>query len=342
MAACIMSVLISPGATSAPPGWPCWTPKAAWCMSALRRTTTDRQPRCAPYTEGPCVVAIDAPLIVTNPTGNRPAEAALNSDFARFDAGAHPSNTGKPEFPTGLVARGSAGRLGLDLDPRPRAAAARDRGVPAPGDGGAVPAGSDAEVQEQARPHADAAARRSCCGSSGLLEGLADADPPLRLVRARRWPTWSARSSTATRKSDLRRAEDQVDAVVCAYVALFADARPERRHDVRRLRRPATSSRRRCRRASSRPSSRRPASRTRSATRCRSTPRGSPSCARPTEQYVALVTALLDDAGINYLSVTGRAKTVASFAAKAARTVDGAPRLRRPAERDHRPDRASA
>lgn len=41
-----------------------------------------------------------------------------------------------------------------------------------------------------------------------------------------------------------------------------------------------------------------------------------------TEGYVSLVTRLLDDAGINYLSVTGRAKSVASFAAKAARRVD--------------------
>ena len=44
-----------------------------------------------------------------------------------------------------------------------------------------------------------------------------------------------------------------------------------------------------------------------------------------TEEYVALVRGLLDDAGINYLSVAGRAKSVASFAAKAQRTVDGRP-----------------
>ena len=37
----------------------------------------------------------------------------------------------------------------------------------------------------------------------------------------------------------------------------------------------------------------------------------------------AQVTTLLDDAGINYLSVTARTKSVASFAAKADRTVDG-------------------
>ena len=42
-----------------------------------------------------------------------------------------------------------------------------------------------------------------------------------------------------------------------------------------------------------------------------------------TDRFVAMVTTLLDDAGINYLSVTGRTKSVASFAAKAERTVDG-------------------
>ena len=36
--------------------------------------------------------------------------------------------------------------------------------------------------------------------------------------------------SAAQRKSELRRAEDPVDAVVCAYVALFAQRRPDRRH----------------------------------------------------------------------------------------------------------------
>ena len=41
------------------------------------------------------------------------------------------------------------------------------------------------------------------------------------------------------------------------------------------------------------------------------------------EQFLGLVTGILDDAGINYLSVTGRTKTVASFAEKARRTRDG-------------------
>jgi ppGpp synthetase/RelA/SpoT-type nucleotidyltranferase len=41
--------------------------------------------------------------------------------------------------------------------------------------------------------------------------------------------------------------------------------------------------------------------------------------------FVELVTSILDDAGINYLTVTGRAKSVASFASKAARTAEGRP-----------------
>src|SRR4051812_44408120 len=40
-------------------------------------------------------------------------------------------------------------------------------------------------------------------------------------------------------------------------------------------------------------------------------------------EAVELVTQLLDEAGINYLTVSGRTKSVASFAEKAVRTVDG-------------------
>ena len=82
------------------------------------RTDEEILAALAPYVEGDCLVAIAAPLIVTNPKGTRPAEAALNRDFATFDAGAHPSNTGKPEFSG--TPRGAAlcQALGLDMNPR--------------------------------------------------------------------------------------------------------------------------------------------------------------------------------------------------------------------------------
>jgi ppGpp synthetase/RelA/SpoT-type nucleotidyltranferase len=48
-----------------------------------------------------------------------------------------------------------------------------------------------------------------------------------------------------------------------------------------------------------------------------------PALVVATDNYLRLVTALLDDAGINYLSITARTKSIESFAAKAERTVDG-------------------
>ena len=53
-----------------------------------------------------------------------------------------------------------------------------------------------------------------------LLEGLADSPGPLRLDAHAGWKALVVEIESASRKSDLRRAEDQVDAVVCAYVAM--------------------------------------------------------------------------------------------------------------------------
>ncbi len=50
-----------------------------------------------------------------------------------------------------------------------------------------------------------------------------------------------------------------------------------------------------------------------------------PDLQRASDAFVALVTSIIDDAGINYLSVTGRAKTVLSFAGKAHRLQERRP-----------------
>src|SRR5690606_25624083 len=50
-----------------------------------------------------------------------------------------------------------------------------------------------------------------------------------------------------------------------------------------------------------------------------------PSLVAPTQQALELVTSMLDEAGINYLSVSSRTKSVASFAAKAARVLEREP-----------------
>lgn len=42
--------------------------------------------------------AIDAPLIVTNPTGMRESEKLVGRAYGRYDASCHASNLGKPYF----------------------------------------------------------------------------------------------------------------------------------------------------------------------------------------------------------------------------------------------------
>src|SRR5690348_11113465 len=69
-----------------------------------------------PFVSGDCLVAIDAPLIVKNPEGYRPCERELNRDFQRFDAGARPAFTERPEFKHPRATR-IAHSLGLDVDP---------------------------------------------------------------------------------------------------------------------------------------------------------------------------------------------------------------------------------
>lgn len=179
-----------------------------------------------PYVGGECVVAIDAPLVVTNPSGNRPCEAALNRDFRRFDAGAHPANTGLPWFSGG----GRGGRLSaiLDLDLDPRSRAPR-RGMEVyPHAASVVLFGLPRTLKYKQKPGRELAGLRSeLLSLIGLIEGLQAATPSLDVTRSAQWADLKEAARTATRKSHLRRAEDPVDAVLCAYIARYAATRPE-------------------------------------------------------------------------------------------------------------------
>ncbi len=326
----------------------------------------------APYVAGACLVAVDAPLVVTNATGNRPGEAALNRDFARFDAGAHPSNTGKPEFADRPRGARLAERLGLDIDPGSRARRRAVEVYPHAATVALFRLGRTLKYKNKpGRPLTQL--RSELLELIRLLEGLASADPALHVADDPAWRSLVAQVEGAERKSELRVVEDQVDAVVCAYVALFAVRRPRQVTTYgdgvtgyiltptlpddhvptpRRRRPPVEPVRPR-----SSPPRRSSPSRPRSSPPRRSSPSPGrapspvepvetdpvrlavqrfatlqPDLRRATDRFVALVTTLLDDAGINYLSVNGRAKSVASFAAKADRTRDGLPLYADPLE----------
>ena len=178
-----------------------------------------------PYVRGDCLVAFDAPLVVTNPTGQRPAEAALNRDFRRFEAGAHPANTAKPEFADTPRAARLARALGLDMDPRSSAARRAIEVYPHPAT--VVLFRLERTLKYKAKPGRDLARLRSeLLLLMDGIEKLAHATMPLCVASHDGWAELRRQVVTAQRKSDLRRAEDPVDAVVCAYVALYAQRRP--------------------------------------------------------------------------------------------------------------------
>jgi predicted RNase H-like nuclease/ppGpp synthetase/RelA/SpoT-type nucleotidyltranferase len=250
------------------------------------------------------VVGAAAPLVVTNPTGSRVAEQLLNRDFRRFEAGAHPSNTGKPEFAHGTRGARVCKLLGLDMDPRSGRPRRALEVYPHPAT--VVLFGLPRTLK-----YKDKRGRTLDALRAELLTLMGHVERVVRTDRS--WRALRVAVETATRKSELGLVEDQVDAVVCAYVALFADRWPERvttygdlehgyivtptLHDAHGAIREAVEE---------------------YAAR-------QPALEDAAHAWIELVTSLLDEAGINYLSVTGRAKSVASFAAKAARTVDGTP-----------------
>jgi predicted RNase H-like nuclease/ppGpp synthetase/RelA/SpoT-type nucleotidyltranferase len=279
----------------------------------------------ADYVGGDCLVAIDAPLIVKNATGNRPAEADLNRDFARFEAGAHPANTGKPEF--SITPRGAqlAALLGLDLNPRSGRARRAIEVYPHPATVALFRLGRTLKYKD--KPGRDLETLRAeLLILIGRTEGLAAATPALLVDRPNsRWAQLVEAVENATRKSQLRVVEDQIDAVVCAYIGLFATREPAATttygdfetgyivtptlpDDLVPTRRAVATVE-----AVEDPVA--------AAVRVYTAQQGAVIDA--SARFIALVTAILDEAGINYLSVTGRTKTIASFAAKAARRADG-------------------
>jgi predicted RNase H-like nuclease/ppGpp synthetase/RelA/SpoT-type nucleotidyltranferase len=265
------------------------------------RTDDEIVAALAPYLEPPVLAGIDAPLVVTNARGSRPAEQELSRDFRRFEAGTHPANTGKPEFADGTRGARICERLGLvvhetGLEVYPHAASV-------------VLFGLDKTLKYKAKPGRDLPfLRGELLRLMGLVETVVQPDDSWRALR---------RSvEAATLKSELRVAEDQVDAVLCAYVALYADRWPEA---ITRYGAPDTG-------VIVTPSLTAGAGGStvdRTSAAVAAYAEQHPSLVQAAAAAVALVSSVLDEAGINYLTVDGRAKSVASFAEKANRSEGG-------------------
>jgi predicted RNase H-like nuclease len=159
------------------------------------------------------VVAVDAPLVIENITGQRPVEAALNRDFARFHAGCYPANLSLPfagyvrNFSAALVQAGfrhgastparSAGRFQIEIHPHAASITLfeLDRIIPYKRRKGRSRASCGAELSRL----------REC-----MLTCFPLLDPPLLLDLP-----------PVPDKGDLKPTEDRIDAVLCAYIAVY-------------------------------------------------------------------------------------------------------------------------
>jgi predicted RNase H-like nuclease len=175
-----------------------------------------------PYVSNDCLVAIDAPLIVRNPTGCRPCEAALNRDFQAFEAGAHPANTANPALRNPRGAR-IATALTLDMDPGSDSTRRAIEVYPHP----AIIALFGLEKTLKYKKGSFEVRQHELLQLMTLIEGLDKATPRLRVNHNVSWVELRRRIAAATRPVQLDRDEDPVDAVVCAYVALYLYQRPE-------------------------------------------------------------------------------------------------------------------
>ncbi len=191
--------------------------------STRLRSLNDIAAWIQPYLDGDVLVAIDAPLIVRNPTGRRDCEALLGRCFARHEAGAHPANLSRPHFADGGRGAALVKQLGLTTDPHflPRQSVRRALEV-YPHTALVALFGLDRSLKYKAKTGRTTASRQAVFASAvALLESLATRKPALDLSGSPPWQALRTEISTATTGSALDAAEDEFDAYICAYIAHY-------------------------------------------------------------------------------------------------------------------------
>ena len=178
----------------------------------------------APRSE-PALLLIDAPVVCPNATGSRPVDRESHRVFGRQHAGCHPSNQRLCGRPLRLVTRLKALGIGIGwetgdpgrqmVEVYPHAASVVLFGLP------------KTLKYKQKSGREVGTLQSELLTLMGLVESLNHATPALHVGDCAGWAELSRAAQAATRKSQLRRVEDPVDAVVCAYIARYAAMRPD-------------------------------------------------------------------------------------------------------------------
>lgn len=172
----------------------------------------------AEHAGGEVVAAIDAPVIVPNATGRRDCEALVSREFGRYNAGAYPSNRSQPYFDPPR-AQTLAERFGWTTDPAVAPFAGSSVAIEVyPHPAMVILFGLGTVLPYKAKPGRDVDSLLAAFAV--LLDHLElVCEEPLRLSESARWAVLRRVAATATRKSQLKRIEDEIDAILCAYLA---------------------------------------------------------------------------------------------------------------------------
>lgn len=157
---------------------------------------------------GNAVVAVDAPLLIRNQGGIRDAERELNQEFRRFHAGCHAANLGRPFAGNVLSFSRQLAALGF-------------------AHGDAMAARSQGRFQIEVHPHAATVnlfdLTRIVKYKRGRRAARAQELRRLRALMLSRLPLLDPalplRLPSVPKTGNLKPVEDQIDAVLCAYIA---------------------------------------------------------------------------------------------------------------------------
>ncbi|RYV52960.1 DUF429 domain-containing protein [Pengzhenrongella frigida] len=193
-------------------------PAGRLTASGAVRTDDEIAAFVAEHAPGEVVAAIDAPLVVPNLTGRRVCEALVAQEFGRYHAGAYPANRSRPYFDPPRAAT-LAERFGWDVDPGTTPLSGSSVAIEVyPHPAMVTLFGLATVLPYKAKPGRDVGSLRAAFIL--LLDHLErTCEDPLQLSRSARWAGLRRAAATAERKSQLGAIEDEVDAILCAYLA---------------------------------------------------------------------------------------------------------------------------